>query len=395
MYPVQYFKKNTVPVSTRYISLGGAREYPLKHLRYLTDEERRSRAPHTQRTDGEPIQAYYESQLLHNDGNIKGKGNALIVPYERLGSLQTIFPNLQIRNFECSEEYYYHIFNPHLRVQYDKVINMRDEHEVWENLQPVVSSNLHLDVIIDCLYPSTEGKVLEAFEEKKWRSIGTYREDIEWKDHIVSNPEILIHHLFQAETYRLPLYGGGFRDKRVHKIREQVQAALDYLKDGFCGCKIFDGEATIEWLNFPTNPSHKNILCEPGTEHEYALPVSSKEVAEWILDGSVTSGKVLLVPCRVDLDRRFKPPYDTFYWTIFDEHREVIFSQNAEIVVFYCNNASSHSPDSIREYYEWLKKKHPQSKQRCVLLENGINGLYRYFAEFHKEKLKEVFRIIS
>ncbi len=77
------------------------------------------------------------------------------------------------------------------------------------------------------------------------------------------------------------------------------------------------------------------------------------------------------------------------YETIYKNH------SNAEIIVFYCNNASSHSPFGVKHYLQWLRKTHPESKQRCVMLENGINGLYRYMVEskqYSDNELLQVFK---
>jgi hypothetical protein len=124
-----------------------------------------------------------------------------------------------------------------------------------------------------------------------------------------------------------------------------MNEAFQYLKKGFGGCKVFTGEPSIEVLNFPSkDPDFVNVLCKPGTEHLYPLPVSSRQVADWILDGSVTSGKVLLVACRFDLDRSFVEQYRNKFHLYDEEGREELYNSKADTVVLYCNNASSNSP---------------------------------------------------
>jgi hypothetical protein len=154
---------------------------------------------------------------------------------------------------------------------------------------------------------------------------------------------------------------------------------IDKLQSTFNGCGWFSGTPSFTILNFNTDADKENVLCESGTEHLYALSVSSKQVVDWIMDGSVKSGKVLLVKARHDLDKLFSPEIDNNNFGAWSEERmEEIYAANAEVVVFYCNNASSNSPGHLAKYHAWVRKKHPESKQRCVMLSNGINGLFYY-----------------
>jgi hypothetical protein len=180
--------------------------------------------------------------------------------------------------------------------------------------------------------------------------------------------------------------------EELQAVEQEVKKTIHTLQSTFDGCGWFTGTPSFTILNFDTDPNQENMLCEPGTEHLYALPVSSKQVVDWILDGSVKTGKVLLVKARIDLDRRFIKDVDNNRFLAWSEEQmEEIHATNAEVVVFYCNNANSNSPRDAKNYHKWLQKMHPQSKQRCVLLKSGINGVYRYLkSEGYSEEVKKL-----
>jgi hypothetical protein len=100
---------------------------------------------------------------------------------------------------------------------------------------------------------------------------------------------------------------------------------------------------------------------------------------DWVFDGSVAEGKVLLVKSRFDLDRRLATAIDNDHYLGREECVEAIFATDAE--KFYCNNANTISPRDVVQYHAWLRKNHPESKQQVLLLERGVNGLYSYLRE--------------
>jgi hypothetical protein len=209
---------------------------------------------------------------------------------------------------------------------------------------------------------------------------------------IPHDPHFLLHELTDEVIYRLPPTGGRLPVKKVEMIIQQMNETFRYLEEGFNGCKLFTGQPSIEVLTFPSDdPNYENVLCEPGTEHLNPLPVSSKQVADWILDGSVVSGKVLLVACRRDLDRYLVAQYCNKYSPFSEQGREEIHNTKAEIVVFYCNNANSNSPLGILSYHQWLREKYPHSKQRYVILAHGINALYFHFEVKYKNNETIIF----
>ncbi len=177
---------------------------------------------------------------------------------------------------------------------------------------------------------------------------------------------------------------------QLKQCADEVEKVIVKLRNTFDGCGWFTGTPQIKIVNFHTDPNQANVLCEPGTEHMYPLLVSSKKVADWIFDGSVESGKVLLVKGSYrDLDHYFNPSIDSELLTFEELHNSI-----ADGIVVYCNNARSHSPERIRSYHKWLRENHPDSKQRCLMLENGVNGLYEYLesAQYSDDDIAKVFR---
>lgn len=225
-------------------------------------------------------------------------------------------------------------------------------------------------VIIHCQrWASIEAQVLGALADRR-------NHNVKYKDHPLMNPTFLLSPLNTFAIHRFPPCGGGMPLSQLKQCADEVEKVLFKLKNTFNGCGWFKGIPEIKIVNFETDPNQANVLCEPGTEYLYPLAVSSKQVADWIFDGSVASGKVLLCKARTDLDRYLNPAIDCFLVGL-----EAMIASNAEVIVFYCNNANSHSPDYVQMYNRWFRERHPDSKQRCVMLESGVNGLYHYLKE--------------
>ncbi len=307
---------------------------------------------------------------------------AIIVPYDHLEKLKTLFPNINVRRFENTDDFYYHAvpdFYP--RVLHDKVIDMFHDDELWSthHTTPVITDPFHVDVIIHANRTNSIEEIIMAdLAEKRWR----YNRPLK-------NPKLLLSPLKRFVSYRLPATGGGMPIAQLKQCADEVEKVIVKLRNTFDGCGWFTGTPQIKIVNFHTDSNKANVLCEPGTEHMYSLPATSKQVADWIFDGSVVSGKVLLVKARFDLDRSLNKTIDCA-----NISHEELYNSNADKTVFYCNNASSRSPGKAEYYLRWLREHHPESEQQCCVLEDGVNGLYRYFKENHysDEDILKVFK---
>jgi hypothetical protein len=90
-------------------------------------------------------------------------------------------------------------------------------------------------------------------------------------------------------------------------------------------------------LEDENNPDNRNIL-----------PMDPIQLFDYIKDGSVLNGKVILVLSRDVPDNYFTDKYEFQY----DKNRnESIYNSKADIVVFYCNHGSENSP-RLAEYYQ-------------------------------------------
>ena len=120
------------------------------------------------------------------------------------------------------------------------------------------------------------------------------------------------------------------------------------------------------------------------------------------MDGDVSSGRVALVDARMNdvarlrLEDSLRHMCLNNYKAYFEELNRSI--QAAEIVVFYCNHASSHSPSRAHGYLGWLKQSAGQhsQQQRVMMLEGGMSSLARHARKtLDREKLMQVFESIG
>jgi hypothetical protein len=139
-----------------------------------------------------------------------------------------------------------------------------------------------------------------------------------------------------------------------------------------------------------------NVLCKPGTEHLYALPVSTRQFFKWIKDGSVKKGKVLLVRSQKGSDNEFTEEVEAVFSASSEKSMEEIHATNAKIVIFYCEDGRYSSPRDVKNYHAWLRKNHPQSKQRCMLLDFGIRGIISMLEQrYSVEEFRSLFAAVN
>jgi hypothetical protein len=130
------------------------------------------------------------------------------------------------------------------------------------------------------------------------------------------NPSFLIHHLSHLAPFRFPFLGGRERD---------IEA------------------------RFPADTA----------EHLYTYPVTSQKVADWLADGSVVFGRVLLIQSRIDLDSNFNKAIDNDYCITDEQSMQRTFDTKSLILLF-----TEIIPRNVLMYHRRLRKIYPESKQR-------------------------------
>jgi hypothetical protein len=313
--------------------------------------------------------------------------SAIIVPYECLKQLKGIH-YLNIKKFESFEDFWSpgeSYFHSKLipKFKYEHVANLCDP-EFWKlHLENVV--NLNVDCIIYSTPHSPEFQIMKVLANNMWEG-GEGEPGFSIKPGIrktepIEHPNFLMHTIseFEFEPYRFPTFGGGIANEIVEMWTHKLSEVCNNLKKTWNGCGWFTGNPSFTMLTFLDN--QKNQLVNVGDEHKLILPFSCEEAFECLNQ----TDKVKFIKSRIGLDVNFKD----------DESKipslQEIFDFQVEIVVFYCNNCSSNSPREGKEYFQWLRKNHPESTQRVMLLENGINGLYNYIQNKYPEKLKHIF----
>jgi hypothetical protein len=100
---------------------------------------------------------------------------ALVVPFDKLGLLHVLLPRLKIRRYECWEQLF--IYNQmaghygefRCRANYDRLINLVDDGDLWRLSQPVQFGE---DTVVDCIICSKEDTiermVLKQLARKMW-----------------------------------------------------------------------------------------------------------------------------------------------------------------------------------------------------------------------------------
>ncbi len=126
------------------------------------------------------IDDFYRDALLQNENTkhtpsthettatLESGLRAIIVPYEHLEKVKPLFPNMKIRHFESSDDFYFQsMFASTPRINHDKVIDMCYDDELWFNrTTPVVTEPFTVDVIIHATHIySLEGHVMERLAE--------------------------------------------------------------------------------------------------------------------------------------------------------------------------------------------------------------------------------------
>ena len=330
------------------------------------------------------MKQYYKGKLIDSPDS-----TAIIVPYWKLDKLKIILgDSVEINCFEALGD----VLNlgswsrPHkTRRVYSQVIDLTEDEELWEHSGGLLDDQKHLKKIkVDCIINTFAYSVEEYFTRelaaKMWKG-KSYREASFWngdpgvRDHTPwHNPRLLLSNLFSHDLYRMPVRGGASSDQEIASAIAKYNTVSAFLQEHCNGCGWFTGTPQYCVIDLERDSTKSNVFCDPGQEHMHILPVDSRQVSEWLLDGSVTEGKVLLVQSRDDIDIDIN---SDLIFTNYSNY-SAIFAKNAQKVVFYCNNCSSNSPNWALEYFNWMLKNHPESRQQVVLLNKGVNDLYQY-----------------
>jgi hypothetical protein len=347
-----------------------------------------------------PLSTFYKTNLLSQDGTNNVK-KAIIVPFERLEHLKKLFPAITVGRFESSDDFY---FPPTsclpTRCQYDCIIDMCNDDELWHLAkEPLITEQFETDVIIHVPYLDDypERVVMETLAAKRWRECYDPEQfKIEYvrpHEPPVNNPNFLITAMdSRFETYRLPVKGGGMPDEELSSIAVEVEKVVHKLQSTFDGCGWFTGTPSYTILNFHTARDKENVLCEPGTEHLYALSVSSEQIFDWMMDRSVKAGRVMLVNAG-RYNYCLQSDFCNKHHVRDEEGMEALYASGAEMVVFYCDGGKD-SPADFKKYFAWLRETHPNSKQRCVMMESGLSEVYRTLIKKNipRDVIKSIFR---
>jgi len=105
---------------------------------------------------------------------------------------------------------------------------------------------------------------------------------------------------------------------------ETARKLLTYLQDHFNGCGWFTGtpELCLDTGNHEDDDPRNNELVEPGTEHEHILPCSNPQLLEWIDEGKIQQGEVVLILSRADPDNYFADKVGSKYRYEFEKSND-------------------------------------------------------------------------
>ncbi len=214
-------------------------------------------------------EVFYREHLLSEQA--KTQTFALIVPYEELDKLHQRFPNIDVRYFECSTDFYFasvgwHQLGP--RIRRDLVIDTCNDAELWDTTtSAIILEQFTVDVIIYQSDPSTASHiVMEQLAECRWednpeynydKSIPIYRRR---QDAPIDSPNFIVSPMYSAVTHRLPLVGGGKDATVLDEMAKEVQEVINRLQAVANGCGWFTGTPTVTILNFHTDVIKSNIL---------------------------------------------------------------------------------------------------------------------------------------
>lgn len=300
-----------------------------------------------------------------------------------------------------------------LQSRYGLVVDTTRDDEVWSMTAPLnliggpldPATRPSVDVIVHCNYGSASDQITAALSERMWvdrkrappslpRSDWTHsgvriRADDPQK--VAQNTASVFdivhtgmgHQSFAVENgnpLRLPTeQTSRYRDADARKAAdwaavESVLAKVKTSRTGWLSPTIgADGEfadgkcpqvghvPSVQcWdLEIPDPPLGGWDAKLPRDESDgHALPVSASLVLHYLLDGEVASGRVALVDARMnDVCTLRLPPHQAHIAT---NNREETFealrtaTAGAELIIFYCNHASSNSPSRAAAYHLWL-----------------------------------------
>ncbi len=247
---------------------------------------------------GDTISNFYKTHFCQNNSS----NMAIIVPYEHLDKLKTIFEkNIILGRYESLEDFC--IFPPFQiksRKQYDSIVDLSSDRELWELDRPLFSKiqtknkskTIVLDVIIRSKYNSPESVTMNELAHRMWRE--SYGVASGWHNSGVRcdipehNPHFLLGTTKFMSGYKNRQYAHNFPVRGVHNGDRQDSAALlryeknirrvcAYLQKHCNGCGWFTGTPQFSSLGH-TDPTKTNRLTGRGKEWQYVLPADEQQV---------------------------------------------------------------------------------------------------------------------
>jgi hypothetical protein len=327
---------------------------------------------------------------------------AVIVSYKDLKKYQEYFPHHHIHYYESVGSFWdFSLFDvQEPRKDYKMIYEFSNDKDIW-NIEEQCTGDgkdIIIDVIINSVVESFDDKILRTLAASRWQHFQIFQPD-RWKrderrdenyklrerkryETPKESPRIYIP-AFPLESrspvvlYRLPSVGPEEKNlKKAALIAGKVRDVVYDLQNSFNGCGWFSGNPQICIVADQKKPDEEIEIVESGKEHEYVLPCSPSLLLKWIEDGSIDSGKVLLLRSRCGPSSYFTDEIKSFYKT------EEILSRldEAEVIVCWCNNASSNSPSDADYFLQKFKEMNLTKRIQVKVLYSGINGFESYMS---------------
>jgi hypothetical protein len=336
---------------------------------------------------------------------------AVIVSYKDLKKYQEYFPHHHIHYYESVGSFW--DFNGlsldsngsgssrEPRKDYKMIYEFSNDNDIW-NIEKQCTGGgkeIIIDVIINAVIESVEDNILGTLAASRWQHYKHFEPD-RWKKDELRDENYNLRERNRYETpkespriyipafpsgdrspvvlYRLPSVGPEENDlKKAAFTAGKVREVVHDLQNNFNGCGWFSGNPEICIVADQKRPDEEIEIVESGKEHEYVLSCSPSLLLKWIEDGSIDSGRVLLHQSRRNPQRYFTHEVKSFYKDV------EIFSRldDAEVIVCWCNNASSNSPSDAKYFLQKFKEMNLTKRIQVKVLYSGINGFESYMSE--------------
>jgi hypothetical protein len=328
---------------------------------------------------------------------------AVIVSYKDLKKYQEYFPHHHIQYYESVGSFWSFDFFDNRREprkDYKMIYEFSNDKDIWNIQQQCTGDGkeIIIDVIINAVIESVEDKILRTLAASRWQHFQIFEAGWWKKDEVCDEnyklrerkryetpkesphvyiPAFPLESRSPVDLHRLPSVGPEESDlKKAAFIAGKLREVVHDLQNNFNGCGWFSGNPQICIVADQKTPDEEIEIVESGKEHENVLPCSPSLLLKWIEDGSIDSGRVLLLQSRCGPSSYFTAEIKSFYKT------EEILSRldEAEVIVCWCNNASSNSPSDAEYFLQKFKEVNLTKNIQVKVLYSGINGFESYMS---------------